>query len=110
HHNLVSKVTYDKNSFKWDFNENAMATEKLAEGIRSFAKDTRTLYSILRQRLTNESSIISEKISEDIKPAAEISEDIKPAAKISDDIKPATKNSTPFKMFKRLAKLETNQA
>ncbi|CAG8751675.1 20706_t:CDS:1, partial [Cetraspora pellucida] len=90
HHHLVSKVTYDESSFKWDFNENAMATEKLAEGIRSFAKDTRTLHSILRQQLTNEVSIISEKIPENIKPAA--------------------KNNKPFKMFKRLSKLVTNQA
>ncbi|MEX1282812.1 MAG: transaldolase family protein, partial [Desulfobacterales bacterium] len=33
--------------FRWAHNEDAMATEKLAEGIRNFAKDLNTL----KQRL-----------------------------------------------------------
>ena len=30
---------FDQASFRWAFNEDAMATEKLAEGIRNFTKD-----------------------------------------------------------------------
>ncbi|CAJ0868745.1 11426_t:CDS:2 [Entrophospora sp. SA101] len=32
------KVTFDEKGFRWALNEDAMATEKLAEGIRDFAK------------------------------------------------------------------------
>jgi transaldolase len=35
----LSKLTIDEAKFRWMLNENAMATEKLAEGIRNFAKD-----------------------------------------------------------------------
>ena len=41
------KIHVDENSFRWSINEDAMATEKLAEGIRNFAKDTRTLEDFL---------------------------------------------------------------
>ncbi len=37
--------------FRWQMNENAMATEKLAEGIRKFAADQRTLEDRLRTLL-----------------------------------------------------------
>lgn len=33
------KVSFDEPSFRWAMNEDPMATEKLAEGIRNFAKD-----------------------------------------------------------------------
>jgi transaldolase len=36
----IPKVPTDENSFRWLLNENAMGTEKLAEGIRSFAADS----------------------------------------------------------------------
>ena len=39
----LPRVTYDERAFRWDLNEDAMATEKLAEGIRQFAADTRKL-------------------------------------------------------------------
>ncbi len=39
----IPKVTYNERGFRWDLNEDAMATEKLAEGIRLFAADTRKL-------------------------------------------------------------------
>jgi transaldolase len=39
----IPKVSYDERGFRWDLNEDAMATEKLAEGIRLFAADTRKL-------------------------------------------------------------------
>jgi transaldolase len=33
------KVFYEEAAFRWALNEDAMATEKLAEGIRNFAAD-----------------------------------------------------------------------
>jgi len=36
-------VSLDEKAFRWALNEDAMATEKLAEGIRGFAKDLGTL-------------------------------------------------------------------
>jgi transaldolase len=36
-------VSLDEKSFRWAMNQDAMATEKLAEGIRGFAKDMDTL-------------------------------------------------------------------
>lgn len=39
----IPKVSYDERAFRWELNEDAMATEKLAEGIRLFSADTRRL-------------------------------------------------------------------
>jgi transaldolase len=39
----IPRVSYDERTFRWELNEDAMATEKLAEGIRLFAADTRKL-------------------------------------------------------------------
>ncbi len=47
----IERVALDEASFRWQLNEDAMATEKLAEGIRSFAKDTETLCGLLSARL-----------------------------------------------------------
>ncbi len=41
----------DEKSFRLALNEDAMATEKLAEGIRSFVKDLRSLRTLVAQRL-----------------------------------------------------------
>jgi transaldolase len=41
------KLVLDENSFRWMMNEDAMATEKLADGIRQFASDQETLESRL---------------------------------------------------------------
>ena len=35
----ISQYTNNEINFRWDMNENAAATEKLAEGIRNFAAD-----------------------------------------------------------------------
>ena len=35
----VVKINFDEKTFRWMMNEDAMATEKLAEGIRNFTKD-----------------------------------------------------------------------
>ncbi|QFU15252.1 transaldolase [Microvirga thermotolerans] len=41
----------DEKSFRFALNEDAMATEKLAEGIRSFVKDLRSLRTLVARRL-----------------------------------------------------------
>jgi len=41
----------DEKSFRFALNEDAMATEKLAEGIRSFVKDLRSLRTLVGKRL-----------------------------------------------------------
>ena len=38
-----AKISLEESAFRWSLNEDAMATEKLAEGIRQFTKDTREL-------------------------------------------------------------------
>lgn len=44
----IPKLTIDEKAFRWHLNEDAMATEKLAEGIRNFAKDTVKLESLIQ--------------------------------------------------------------
>lgn len=46
-----SKITLDESRFRYLVNEDAMATEKLAEGIRAFAKDLGTLKSMVAKKL-----------------------------------------------------------
>jgi transaldolase len=46
-----AKMTLDEKTFRLLLNEDAMATEKLAEGIRTFAKDLRQLRGMVSQRL-----------------------------------------------------------
>ena len=41
----------DERAFRWMMNEDAMATEKLAEGIRAFAADTRKLEHLVAERM-----------------------------------------------------------
>ncbi len=43
----AKKVTFDEKSFRYAFNEDAMATEKTAEGIRQFAADIVKLEALL---------------------------------------------------------------
>ncbi|MGM0443490.1 MAG: transaldolase [Fibrobacterota bacterium] len=47
-HSDEEKISVHEKTFRWMMNENAMATEKLAEGIRKFAADTRTLDTFIR--------------------------------------------------------------
>jgi len=42
-----ARVRIDEKSFRWGLNEDAMATEKLAEGIRQFARDQEKLEALL---------------------------------------------------------------
>ncbi|HMY98553.1 MAG TPA: transaldolase [Burkholderiaceae bacterium] len=44
----IHAVTYNEASFRWALNEDAMATEKLAEGIRAFAVDAAKLDAMIR--------------------------------------------------------------
>ena len=46
-----AKISMDENTFRWMLNEDAMATEKLAEGIRGFAADLDKLRVYLSERL-----------------------------------------------------------
>ncbi|EDO17081.1 hypothetical protein Kpol_530p51 [Vanderwaltozyma polyspora DSM 70294] len=47
------KVTFinDESSFRFEMNEDAMATEKLAEGIRKFSADIVTLFSMIEEKV-----------------------------------------------------------
>ena len=47
------KLKLDEKHFRWLLNEDAMATEKLAEGIRLFTRDLETLEQLLAKRLTS---------------------------------------------------------
>jgi len=47
----IAKISLDEKSFRWMLNEDAMATDKLAEGIRNFAKDLIKLEKIIEQRM-----------------------------------------------------------
>ncbi len=47
----LEKVILDENIFRWLLNEDAMATEKLADGIRRFAADAENLGALIRERL-----------------------------------------------------------
>jgi transaldolase len=47
----LNKINLDEKTFRWMLNENAMATEKLSEGIRNFTKDLVKLEKIIQQKI-----------------------------------------------------------
>jgi len=47
----LEKLSLDEKAFRWMVNEDAMATEKLAEGIRKFSADLVKLETYLHQRV-----------------------------------------------------------
>lgn len=47
----IEKISLDEKHFRWMLNESPMATDKLAEGIRNFAKDLGKLEKVIEQRL-----------------------------------------------------------
>jgi transaldolase len=49
----MEKKTYinDEGTFRFDFNEEQMAVEKLREGISKFAADAETLKDILKEKI-----------------------------------------------------------
>ncbi|WP_075216948.1 transaldolase [Mongoliimonas terrestris] len=46
-----ARIDLDEKAFRWAMNQNPMATEKLAEGIRQFAKDLEALRALVAGRL-----------------------------------------------------------
>ena len=48
----AKKIHLDEKTFRWLHNEDAMATDKLAEGIRKFYADARKLEQYARARVT----------------------------------------------------------
>jgi transaldolase len=44
----IERVQYDERQFRWALNEDAMATEKLAEGIRTFGADAVKLEKLIQ--------------------------------------------------------------
>ncbi len=51
HQLSLDKVTFDEKTFRYQLNEDAMATEKTAEGIRKFAADSRKLEQMIATKL-----------------------------------------------------------
>jgi transaldolase len=49
----IEKIALDENTFRWMMNEDPMATQKLAEGIRNFAKDIVSLEEIISAKIAN---------------------------------------------------------
>lgn len=47
----IERVSYDEKTFRYALNEDAMATEKLAEGIRKFSEDVEKLEAYLASKL-----------------------------------------------------------
>lgn len=47
----IEQISIDEKTFRWMINEDAMATEKLAEGIRNFTKDLEKLEEQMAKRL-----------------------------------------------------------
>ena len=47
----MEKVSLDEKAFRWMHNQEQMATEKLSDGIRSFAADALKLEKTIQQKL-----------------------------------------------------------
>lgn len=47
----VAKIEMNEAIFRWMLNEDQMSTEKLSEGIRNFAADSRKLETMLKERI-----------------------------------------------------------
>jgi len=47
----IDRLDLDEKKFRWLLNENAMATEKLSEGIRKFAADIVKLEKVVASKL-----------------------------------------------------------
>jgi len=48
----VEEIHLTEAQFRWELNEDAMATEKLSEGIRNFAADTLKLEDIIKKKIS----------------------------------------------------------
>lgn len=49
----VEKMDMDESTFRFKLNEDTMATEKLAEGIRKLSADMRGLEELLKKLITS---------------------------------------------------------
>lgn len=47
----LEKVSFDEKQFRWELNEDQMATEKLSESIRKFAVDQIKLEALIKKKL-----------------------------------------------------------
>ena len=47
----LERISLDEKTFRFQFNEDAMATEKTAEGIRKFAADIVKLEQVIASKL-----------------------------------------------------------
>ena len=47
----IEKISLDEKKYRWLLNEDAMATDKLAEGIRKFAADAVKLEDMIKSEL-----------------------------------------------------------
>lgn len=47
----IQKVEMDEKTFRWMMNEDPMATDKLADGIRGFTKDIISLEEIVKKKM-----------------------------------------------------------
>ena len=47
----MSKITLNESEFRWELNQDQMATEKLSEGIRKFAEDCVSLEKLMEKNL-----------------------------------------------------------
>ncbi len=47
----IAKIDMNEKAFRWMMNEDPMATEKLAEGIRNFAADIVKLETIVKSKM-----------------------------------------------------------
>jgi len=57
----ITKIDLDEKTFRWMMNEDAMATEKLAEGIRNFAKDIVKLENVIKTKLDASTAMATSK-------------------------------------------------
>ncbi|KAH9418263.1 Transaldolase [Dermatophagoides pteronyssinus] len=49
---FAKPIHLDEKHFRWELNEDEMATEKLSEGIRKFAADARQLEKLIKEKLS----------------------------------------------------------
>lgn len=47
----MKELSFDEKSFRWEMNEDPMATQKLADGIRQFAADTDKLADLIEEQV-----------------------------------------------------------
>ena len=47
----VDPVTMDEKTFRWEMNADAMATDKLSDGIRKFDADHKKLIALVAKRM-----------------------------------------------------------